>query len=115
MPYKGICTIIIMMFNGMVRQLKDVRYVPQLKKNLISIGVLEAQSLKRILEDGILKMFKGSMVVLKGIGWNNLPYLKGSTVIGQVASSEGANDDSTRLWHMKLGHVGEKSLQALTM
>ena len=31
----------------MIRELKDVIYVPQLKKNLISIGALKAQGLKR--------------------------------------------------------------------
>jgi len=34
---KGICTVLIKMFNGMVRKLKEMRYVPQLKKNLISV------------------------------------------------------------------------------
>jgi len=54
----------------------------QLKKNLISIGTLEALSLEVSIKDGILKMIKGSMVVLKSIRCNNLLYLKGSTVIG---------------------------------
>jgi len=36
-------TVLINMFNGMVRELKDARYVPQKKKNLISIESLEAQ------------------------------------------------------------------------
>ena len=45
---------------------------------------------------------------------NNLYYLKGSTVTGQVATSTDTDDDSTRLWHMRLGHTGEKFLQALT-
>ena len=29
------------MFDGMVQELKEVRYVPQLKRNLISVGTLE--------------------------------------------------------------------------
>jgi len=32
-----ICTVYIKMFDGTVRELQDVRYVPQLKKNLISV------------------------------------------------------------------------------
>jgi len=39
--------------------------------------------------------------------------LKGSTVTGQVVTSTDTDDDSTRLWHIRLGHIGEKSLQAL--
>ena len=112
MPMEGIGNILIRMFDEMVRELKDMRYVPQLKKNLISIGALEAQSLKETLRDGVLKMLKDSMVVLKDVRQNNMYYLKGSTVTGQVAAS-GAYDDSIRLWHMRPGHTGEKSLQAL--
>ena len=59
-------------------------------------------------------MTKSSMVVMKGVHRNNLYYLKGSTVTGQVATSSDLDDDLTRLWHMRLGHTGEKSLQALT-
>ena len=59
-------------------------------------------------------MLKSSIVVMKGVRWNNLYYLKVSIVIGQVTASENVDDDSTRLWHMKLGHTGEKFLQALT-
>ena len=43
---EGICTVLIKMFDGMVRELKDVRYVPQLKKNLISVGFLKALGLE---------------------------------------------------------------------
>ena len=41
-----------------------------------------------------------------------ISYLKGITVTGQVAISTDTDDDSTRLWHKRLGHTGEKSLQA---
>ena len=50
---EGISTVRIKMFDGMVRELKDVRYVPQLKKNVILIGALETQGLRGALE----KMF----------------------------------------------------------
>ena len=35
-------TVLIKMFDRMMRELKDVRYIPQIKKNLISIGALKA-------------------------------------------------------------------------
>jgi len=37
-------TICIKLFDGMVKELKDVRYVLQLNKNFILIGALEARS-----------------------------------------------------------------------
>ena len=51
------------------------------------------------------------MVVLKAVRRKNLYYLKGSIVTGQVTSLIDSDEDSTRLWHMRLGHTGEKSLQ----
>jgi len=71
-------------------------------------------SLEVSIRDGLLKMTKGSMVALKGVRRNNLYYLKGIIVTGQVATFINSNDDSTRLWHMRLRHIGEKFLQALT-
>ena len=64
---KEICTVHIKMFDGMVRELKEVRYVSQLKRNLISIGAFEALGFEVSIGDGVLKMTRGSMVVLKGV------------------------------------------------
>ena len=110
---EGIRTIKIKMLDGMVRELKKVRYVPQLKRNLISIGALKTLGLEVSIKDGILKMTKGSLMILKGVCQNNLYYLKGSTITGQIATSTDSDDDSTGLWHMWLEHTGEKFLQAL--
>ena len=41
---EGICIVRINLFDEMIRKLNDVRYVPQLKKNLISVGVLEGDA-----------------------------------------------------------------------
>jgi len=48
----------------------------------------------------------------KGAHRNNLYYLKGSTVTGQVETFISSDDVCTQVWHMELGHGGEKSLQA---
>jgi len=91
-----ICTIHIKLFDQLVRDLKDVSYVPPLMK-FISVRVLEAQGLRETLEKGILKMFNGLLVVLKGIRRNNLYYLKGNAIIENLTSSEYLENDSIRL------------------
>jgi len=48
---KGIGNILVKMFDGMVRELKDVRYVPQLKRNLISVNNLKALGLEVSIRD----------------------------------------------------------------
>ncbi|KAH9685902.1 retrovirus-related pol polyprotein from transposon TNT 1-94-like protein [Citrus sinensis] len=107
----GIGTIQLKMFDGMVRELKEVRFVPALKKNLIYVGALEAKGYKITIEDGIMKFTHGAMVILQGVRRHNLYYLKGGTT-DEVNIVE-ANSDTTKLWHVRLGHVGEKSLQTL--
>ena len=55
------------MFDGMVRELMELRYVPQLKRNIISVGALEILGLMASIRDGVLKMTKSSIVVMKGV------------------------------------------------
>ncbi|XP_026440725.1 uncharacterized protein LOC113339707 [Papaver somniferum] len=47
-----ICSIHIKMHDGMVRELKEVIFVPAIKKNLISLGTLEAKGYKIVVENG---------------------------------------------------------------
>ena len=81
----------------MIRELKDVRYVPHLKKNLISVGALEAHGLRRTFGEGVFKMPSASLLVMKGIRRNNLYYLKGSAVTENLSASEHSKGDFTRL------------------
>ncbi|KAH9741104.1 Integrase catalytic domain-containing protein [Citrus sinensis] len=107
----GIGTIRLKMFDGMVRELKEVRFVPALKKNLIFVGALEAKGFKVTIEDGTMKFTLGAMVILQGVRRHNLYYLKGGTT--DEANVVEAHSDTTKLWHVRLGHSGEKSLQTL--
>ncbi|KAL4341388.1 hypothetical protein GQ457_08G037140 [Hibiscus cannabinus] len=108
------CSIRLKNQDGSTRVLTNVRYVPSLKKNLISLRALESKGSVVTIRDGVLKVKYGALVLMKDIRKNNLYYYQGSTVIGAVAAaSEGDNLDSTLLWHMRLGHAGEKSLQIM--
>ena len=72
----------IQMHDGVVRELKEVRFFPQLKKNLILVGALEAKGFKVTFEDVVANVTKGSLVAMKGVRSQNLYYLKGSTEVG---------------------------------
>ena len=80
-------------------------------KNIISIGALEAEDLRRTFGEGVLKMSSSSLVILKDIRRNNMYYLMGSAVTGLVSSGQ-LDGDSTRSWHSRLRQVGLKSDQA---
>ncbi|KAE8707872.1 hypothetical protein F3Y22_tig00110372pilonHSYRG00231 [Hibiscus syriacus] len=110
----GIGSIRLKNQDGSTRVLTDVQYVPSLKKNLISLGALESKGSVVTMRDGVLKVTYGTLVMMKGIRKNNLYYYQGSTIIGAVAAASGGDDlDATQLWHMRLEHAGEKSLQIL--
>ena len=47
---EGIGIVLVKMFDEMVRELMDVRYILQLKRNLISVGTLKALGLKVSIE-----------------------------------------------------------------
>lgn len=73
------------MHDGAGRTLRNVRHVPNLRKNLISLGVLEENGCKIILENGVLKVVCGSLVVMKGVCHRNLYPLICETVTGDLA------------------------------
>ncbi|KAH9699562.1 hypothetical protein KPL71_024410 [Citrus sinensis] len=106
-------SIRLKMFDGMIRELRDVRHVPDLKRNLISLGMLDKIGCLVKLESGTLKVLKGSMVVMKGNMSNGLYVLQGSAVTGDVAVSN-QKLNKTMLWHMRLGHMSEKGLIELS-
>ena len=53
-----------------MRELKKVRYIPCMTKNLTPVGALKAEGLRGALGEGVLKMSSNSLVVLKGIRRN---------------------------------------------
>jgi hypothetical protein len=106
----GIGSIRIRMFDGVVRTLCDVRHVPEVEKNLISLGTLDSNGFSYKSEGGVMKVVKGEMIAMKG-GKNskNIYKLLGSTVVGEAAFVESESDNIV-LWHMRLGHMGERGL-----
>ena len=113
----GIGSISLKNHDGSTRVLTDVRYIPKLEKNLISLGTLESKGFTIIMQNGILKVVSGALVVMKGIRRNNLYIYQGSTAVRTTAAVSEANKvaEMSRLWHMRFGHAGEKSLQTLAM
>ena len=87
-----------------------MRYVSLLKKNLISLGVLDASGYRIILEGGNLKVARGALVTIIGSRRGSIYYLNGTTIIGHAAMESSKEQDISKLWHMRLGHAGEKAL-----
>ncbi|WVZ72988.1 hypothetical protein U9M48_021363 [Paspalum notatum var. saurae] len=79
----GIGSVQIKMHDGIVRTLTDVRHIPDMTKNLISLSTLDGKGYKYSGGDGVLKVSKGSLIVMKAdLKSANLYRLRGTTITG---------------------------------
>ena len=83
----GIGSVHVRCHDGIMRTITEVRHVPDLKKNLISLGTLDKQGYKYMSEGGTMKVTNGSLVMLKAKLEDGLYTLAGSTIIGSVNAS----------------------------
>ena len=89
--------------------LKDVRYIPSLKKNLISIGRLDSTGYETKLGKSSWKIMKGATVVARGSKYGTLYTTAGCMNIAAVAES--ASNSSLR--HNRLEPMSAKGMKRL--
>ena len=80
-------TITFKIHDGVTRTLTGVRHVPDLKRNLISLGTLESLGCKYTAESRVLKVSKGALVLLKAIRSGSLYILHRTTITSSICSS----------------------------
>ena len=110
---QGMGTIRLKMFDDRDFLLKDVRYIPELKRNLISISMFDGLGYCTRIERGMMRISHGALVIAKGSKIHGLYILDGSTVIGHASVASVDTLDITKLWHLRLGHVSERGLVEL--
>ncbi|GJW94200.1 gag-pol polyprotein [Tanacetum coccineum] len=112
----GIGSIMVKMHDGTVRTIRDVRHVEGLKKNLLSLGQLDDLGCKVEIQDKIMKIIKGALVLMRGEKVAaNLYQLKGD-IIEEAEASVASHSPSHRVavsWHQKLGHMSEQGMKIL--
>jgi hypothetical protein len=96
--------------NGNQLLLKEVRHVPDLRKNIISIGKLESEGCISIFEDKAWKVTDGSLVIEKGEKVGTLYLCTGNT---DSSISLASTSVDTTLWNHRLGHMSEKGMKIL--
>ena len=105
------------MFDGVMRTLTNVRHIPTMTRNPISLSTLDLKGYKYSAGGGVMNVSIGSLVVMKGdLKSANLYLLRGTTILGNVAtiSKSLSDSDATKLWHMRLGHMSELGLAELS-
>ena len=80
--------------NGSVWELKNVRHIPDLTKNLISVGQLASDGYTTIFDGDHWKISKGAMIVARGKKNGTLYKTAGAFHLIAVAVNESPN-----LWH----------------
>jgi len=58
--------VVVSLFNGSTLKLRNVRYVPKLKRNLISVRQLANRGMKTTFDGDVCKITKGAMVMAHG-------------------------------------------------
>ncbi|OAE31581.1 hypothetical protein AXG93_3415s1410 [Marchantia polymorpha subsp. ruderalis] len=111
----GIASIRFKTQDGKFCTIKEVRHVPLLNKNLLSLSLLDSKVYSFKVKVGGLNVCKGSDVIWRCVKHGTLYVLQGSTVPGSAAVASVVKDaDLTRLCHMRLAHMSERGMQVLS-
>ena len=80
--------VVISFFNGSTLKLRNVKHVPKLKRNLISVGQLADKEMKTTFDGDVCKITKGVMVMAHGKKEGTFYMISGSGASILIASSE---------------------------
>ena len=84
----GIGSVQIRMHDDMIHTLTDVRHIPGMARNLISLSTLDVKWYKHSGSGGVLKVTKGSLIHMIGdMNSAKLYVLRGSTITGIAAAA----------------------------
>ena len=96
---------------GCTLTLKDMRHIPELRLNLISMHMLDKDGYNHSINSGNWKLTKGSLAVARGRLCFSLYKTQAKVCGGQLNTVD--DDTSPYLWHKRQAHISEKGLQLL--
>ena len=106
----GVGDVVLKTTLGTNWTLKNVKFIPDLKRMLISVGQLDDEGHHVTFGDHQWKVKKGSLVIAKG-------QKRGTLYMVEVFDNEEANAveevGTSTLWHQRLGHMSEKGMKML--
>nr|CAN80991.1 hypothetical protein VITISV_021529 [Vitis vinifera] len=109
MDVVGLGDVRILLPNGSIWLLEKVRYIPDLMRNLISVGQLDDEGHAILFVGGTWKVTKGARILARGKKTGTL-YMT-SCPRDTIAVADASTD--TSLWHRRLGHMSEKEMKML--
>ena len=103
--------------------LRDVYYVPDFGKNLISVSKLISDGFRLEFENDGIKILRNNSIICKALLFDNLFYLKPITPTVLNTETNTTNHRNKRLkmdrnnltyqWHLRLGHIGLDRIKRL--
>ena len=111
----SIGTVKIKMFDGTVRTIKKVQHVNGLKKNLLSLGQIDNLGCKTHIENMIMKIARGTLVLIKAEKISANMFILKREILQEVNACVASNrEESIMMWHLNLGHMSEQGLKILS-
>ncbi|XP_042021346.1 uncharacterized mitochondrial protein AtMg00300-like [Salvia splendens] len=107
---RGVGNVKLRLNDGSVKVLSEVRFIPEVKRNLISLGTLERRGYLFISEKGEMKICKNSQVKMMARRKGSLYYPQAEMLTGE---SHASIKSDLRCWHLRLGHPAKGTLKAL--
>ena len=105
----GMEDVRILLPKGSVWLLEKIRHIPDLRRNLISVGQLDDERHAILFVGGTWKVTKGARVLARGEK-TSTPYMTSSPT-DTIAIAKASTD--TSLWHRRLSHMSEKGMKML--
>ncbi|KAH9679843.1 hypothetical protein KPL71_026299 [Citrus sinensis] len=107
-------SIKIKMFDGVIRILHGVRHAPELKRTLISLGMLDNSKYSFNSNNGGIRVTKGGTVVMRGEKKNGLYVFIGSSVpANAVMTAESDVVEKFKVWKALVENQSGRKLKAL--
>eukprot|EP00253_Pinus_taeda_P004754 PITA_04754 len=107
-PMKGVGSVSLKLNQGNTIHLQDVLYVPDLKKNLVSISAMEDKGYKVTFNDGKVRIWKNNVkdAFILGFRVDSL-YQVGGSLLGVMYCDTSLQSE---LWHWRFSHLHYKAL-----
>ncbi|CAA7059582.1 unnamed protein product [Microthlaspi erraticum] len=109
---RGIGSIRLHNEQGLKVLLTNVRYIPEMDRNLLSLGTFEKAGYKFESENGVLSVKAGEQILLTGRRYDTLYLLQWKPISGESLAAVKKQDD-TVMWHRRLGHMSQKNMSIL--
>ena len=107
----GIGNIRLRLTDRSIKILTEVRYIPEVKRNLISLGALERKGYSFCSSKGVMVVGLGGEMILQAERKGSLYYLNATVVKHGELNSVKA--ESVKCWHQRLGHPAFGSIDQL--